>query len=238
MKTLKVILLGCALAAPALFIAGSANAQVAGVAVANPEAVILGAKALGTAFQTIGTTYKPQLDQARTRQTQLEAQIKTLSAPLDTNKDGQISQAELQAGQAARSPALTQIENAQKAAQQEMSRLTQPATLAQMYAIDQITQKYPAALKTVVDTKKISLLLSADSVIFGTPAVDVTDDIRTAVDAAAPTVPVTPPANWQPSQQDAQLLQQYFQIANAQAQRAQQAAPTPGAKPTTPAPGR
>jgi Skp family chaperone for outer membrane proteins len=235
MKMHKVLLLG-ALAAPA-FLSAPASAQVGGVAVANPEGVIVGAKALSAAFQTIGTTYKAQFDQARTRQQQLDTQLKSLIAPIDTNKDGQLSQAEVQAAQAAKSPALAQIENAQKSGQEELGRITQPATLAQLYAIDQLTQKYPAALKSVIDSKKLSLVLGGDSVIYTTPAVDVTNDIRAALDAAAPTVPVTPPANFQPTQQDAQLLQQY-QVAYSNAIRAQQQqgpAPT-GTKP--PAPGR
>ena len=55
MKTYQTFLLGCAVIAPAFLIAGTAQAQVGGVAISDPETVILTAKALDAANQTIGT---------------------------------------------------------------------------------------------------------------------------------------------------------------------------------------
>jgi|UniRef100_UPI0035C994FA Skp family chaperone for outer membrane proteins len=240
MKTYQKLMLSCATVLPALAMANSAYAQANGVAISDPETVILTAKALDAANQSIGTTYKAQLDQASARQAQLQTEMTTLGAPLDTNHDKRLSDDEIAAAQAAKSPILAKMEAAQKAAQADSARLSQPATRAQAYAIEQISQKYSAAVKTVVDSRKISLLLSAGSVQYNAPAVDVTDAIKAALDAATPTVPITPPAGWQPSQQTVQLQQQFQQLVylsalrRAQAQQAgAPAAPAAGTKAPT-----
>lgn len=236
MKTYKTILLGCAMIAPALA-ATAAQAQVGGIAIADPETVILSAKALDAANQQIGTTYKAALDQATARQQALQTELTTLGAPLDTNKDKRLSEDEIAAAQRANSPILARMEAAQKAAQAEASRLSAPATRAQAYAIEQISQRYAAAVKTVVDAKKITLLLSANTVQYNAPTVDVTDEIKAALDVAAPTVPITPPANWQAGQQTLQLQQQYQQLIYiAAVRRAQQQAGGAAAGAGIPAP--
>ncbi|WP_242139040.1 MULTISPECIES: OmpH family outer membrane protein [unclassified Sphingomonas] len=232
MKTTYSMLLGCV----GLSLAGAAQAQVGGIAIADPETVILTAKALDAANTSIATTYKAQLDQATARAQALQAQLNTLYAPLDLNKDKQLSDDEIQKAQAAKNPALAQIETAQRTGQADVARLRGPATLAQAYAIEQISQKYAAAMQAVVASKKLSLLLSAGSVQFSTPAVDVTDDIKAELDRTNPTVAFTPPAGWQPSQQTQQLLQQYQQLAYISAMQRQRAAggaaaaPAAGAK--------
>jgi Skp family chaperone for outer membrane proteins len=235
MKTYQKLMLSCALIAPAFALAGAAQAQVGGVAIADPETVILTAKALDAANTSISTTYKAQLDQAGARQQALQTELNPLYAPLDLNKDKKLDDSEIAAAEASKNPALGKIEAAQKAAQADLARLRGPAILAQAYAIEQISQKYAAAMKAVVDAKKISLLLSAGTVQYSTPAVDVTDDIKAEMDRANPTVPTTPPAGWQPSQQTQQLLQQYLQqqqyAAAMQARNRAAAAPT-GKAPT------
>lgn len=230
MKT--ILLFAGATIAPAMLLAAPATAQVSGVAIADPEAVVLGATALNAANASIATTYKTQLDQVKARQQALNTQLEGLAKPLDTNKDGQLSEAELQAAQAAKNPALAQIETARNTGQQEIQRLNAPMVRAQAYAIEQITQKYNPSMQTVVNAKKISLLLSAGTVQFAQPAVDVTDDIKAELDRTTPSVSIAPPANWQPAQQTVQLLQQYQQLVYAQAVRQAQAgaaAPATGA---------
>ena len=237
MKTYQKFMFGCATVAPALLIAGTVQAQVGGIAISDPETVILTSKALDAANQTIGATYKAQLDQANARQTALQSELATIGAPLDLNKDKRLSEDEIGAAQRANSPILAKLEAAQKAGQADATRLSAPATLAQAYAIEQISQRYPAAVKTVVEAKKISLLLSAGTVQYNAPAADMTDEIKAALDASTPTVPTTPPAGYQPGQQTLQLQQQFQQLVylaavrRAQAQAAGGAPAAPGAKP-------
>jgi len=210
-----------------------AAAQVTSLAVIDPAAAILNAKAIGAAVGTIGTTYKTQLDQVAARRTALSAELKAAAAPLDTNKDGQISDAELQAAQAAKNPALDRLKTAQANAEAELARLNQPMARAEVYAIEQVMSRYNEAMQNVVNTKKIPLVLSADSVLFGQPAADITNDVKLEIDRLAPTVSIAPPANWQASQQAVQLFQQLQQAQAAAAQQsAQQGAGAAPAAPT------
>jgi Skp family chaperone for outer membrane proteins len=223
----------------AALLAMPAQAQVAGIAVADPTAVILSAKALDTANEQINTSYKPQLDQVKTREAALQTELNGIKTQLDTNHDGTVSPAELQAAQAAKNPALDRFQTARDNGQKDLARLNAPMERAQAYAIEQITEKYPAAMNTVVAAKHISLLLSADQVLFTQPANDVSDDIKTEIDRTTPSVSIAPPANWQPSQQTQSLQQQFQQLMYAQAVRAAQqqgAAPGAPAAPVSAAP--
>ncbi|MBI0474831.1 OmpH family outer membrane protein [Sphingomonas sp. MA1305] len=226
MKTITKTSLVAAAGMAAALVAGGAVAQTAGIATVQPDAAILSAKAFDAANQQIGTTYKTQLDQAASQQTALNTQLRTL---LDTNKDGQVSQAELQAAQAPNSAIGNQIRAAQQKAEPQIESLQRPATLAQAYAIEQISQKYDAALRAVVNAKKISIVLTPNAIQYAPPATDVTRDVIAEIDRSTPTVTITPPANWQPQQDTVQLLQQYRQIVAANAQRQAQAAPGAGA---------
>ena len=221
----------------AAMLAMPAQAQVAGIAVADPAAVILSAKALEVANSQINTSYKAQLDQVKTRESALQTELNGIKTQLDTNHDGNVSDAELQAAQAAKNPALQKFQTARDTGQKDLARLNEPMVRAQAYAIEQITQKYPAAMNAVVANKKISLLLSADQVLFTQPVVDVSDDIKAEIDRTTPSVSTTPPANWQPSQQTQNLQQQFQQLMYVQAVRAAQAqqGAAPGAAPPAPA---
>lgn len=237
MKTYHKIMLGCALAAPALAITGGAQAQVSGIAVADPEAVILSAKALDAANATISTTFKPQLDQANARQESLQKELVTMGAPLDSNKDGRLSDTEIEAARAAKNPLLEKMAAAQQKGQAEIAGFNAPASRAQAWVLEQLSQKYGPAMKTVVDAKKISILLAANTVQFNAPVADVSDDIKAELDRTNPTLPIAPPANWQPSQQTLQLQQSFQQLVYlAAVQRARQA--QAGGAPATPAPGK
>jgi Skp family chaperone for outer membrane proteins len=210
-----------AVATAAIVAAAPAAAQVGGIATAAPDSAILSAKAFGAANTQISTTYKAQLDQASTKQTALTAQIRTL---LDTNKDGQISQEEYQASQVATNP----ISGRVKAAE----------TAGQPYAIEQVALKYDAALQAVVRAKNINIVLSPNAIQYAPPTVDVTKDVIAELDRQTPSVPITPPANWQPSQDTVTLLQQYRQAVYMQEMRRAQGAqqgPAPAAGTTPPA---
>lgn len=230
-KTYAAALAGAAVA----LIAGAANAQTAGIATAQPDAVIFSAKAFDAANQQISTTYKAQLDQAAAAQTALNTQLRTL---LDTNKDGQISQAEAAAADAPNSAIGNQVRAAQQKAQPGIEAAQGPAIKAQAYALEQVTAKYDPALRAVVNAKKINIVLSPNAIQYAPPATDITRDIIAEIDRTTPTVPITPPANWQPQQQTVELLQQYRQLAYANAARRQQAgapAPAAGTAPAAPA---
>lgn len=210
---------------------GAADAQTAGIATASPDAAILSAKAFAAANSQISTTYKTQLDQAAAQDTALNTQIRTL---IDTNKDGQISQAELQAGQNPQNPIGQQVKAAQDRASPAIDQLRQPAVKAQAYALEMISQKYEPALQAVARAKGANIVLAPNAVQYAPPATDITQAVIAEIDRSTPTVSISPPANWQPNQDTVQLLNQYRQAVYINELRRQQAAqgtgaPTPSA---------
>lgn len=231
-----------AAAVPALLVAAPAAAQT-GVGVVDPTAAMLTVKAIGPAYQAISQlpASRTAYQTAQQREQTLEAAIAPIRKRLDTNNDGNVDQAEFDAAQAAKKPELQQIVNLQQAAQQDISQTLRPANLAQAWVLDQVRAKFQPALNTVATNKRLGVILTTDTVAFVTPTTDVTDDVTAAIDAAAPTLTTTPPANWQPSEATQALWQRFTQLLQMQAARAQQgAAPAatpaaPGARPATPA---
>lgn len=208
-------------------VAAPSHAQVAGIATAETAVAIARSKALGTAYQQIGTQYAAVVQQMQTKR----QEINNLNAQLDLNKDKELTQAELDVAIKAKSPLLTQIDAKQK----EINTLQDPIILAQLYAVEQIALKYEAAQQAVVTAKKINVILAPDAFVWAPESVDVTTAITAELDKAVPSVAIAPPANWRPSRQVGALYQQIQQLFNnaAQMQAAQAAAApaTPAAQP-------
>ncbi len=198
MTKFKLMLMAAALAVPGTFAAGGAAAQVSGIAVANPEQAVANSKAWTAARAQIQSTYKTQLDQANTRRNAIQAELQPLVTAYQT---------------AARAPGATEaslrpqaqaIQTKQQAAQQELTRLTQPAQRAEAYAIEQISAKLNDAVQAAVRARNVSLLLRPEAALFAQPAADITSSITAELDKAVPSVGITPPANWQPGGQGQQ----------------------------------
>ncbi|MEG3122561.1 OmpH family outer membrane protein [Sphingomonas sp. GB1N7] len=220
MNTNSKMLLIAILAAPATML-GAAQANAQAVGVADPQGAIANTKAFGAAVAQIKTTYKTQLDQSAARRAAVQKEIEALALALDTDKNGQVSQQELEAAQAAKRPEIAAIQQKQAAVQAEVGRLEAPAARAQQYAAEQIAMKYEAALQSVVAKRGVQLIVRPDAVIFAQPAADLTPAITAELDTVVPSVSTTPPANWQPGQ------------AGAGAQNAPAATTAPAKKPTT-----
>jgi hypothetical protein len=156
-------------------------------------------------------------------------EINNLNAQLDTNKDKELTQAELDVAIKAKNPLLTQLDAKQK----EINTLQEPVFLAQLYAVEQIALKYDAAQQAVITAKKINVILAPDAFVWAPEAVDVTAAITAELDKVVPSVPITPPAGWRPSRQIGALYQQIQQLINAASQQAQAAAAQ--ARPAAPA---
>jgi Skp family chaperone for outer membrane proteins len=206
---------------------------VASIATANPIVAIARSKAYSTANQQIGTTYKSQLDQVEQKMQQRQTVLKQL----DKNHDGQVDDAELKAAKAAKSPALRQLDEIEKQA----ADLQRPAITAQLYALEQIMQRYNAAQTKVITDRHVGLLVRPDSVMYESPTADISDSITAELDRSIPSVGITPPANWQPTESAVRLQQQINELSQlAAAQRANTApsAAAPAAKPQTQPQGR
>lgn len=211
-------------------VAAPSHAQVAGIATADTAVAVARSKALGTAYQQIGTQYTAVAQQMQTKR----QEINSLNAQLDTNKDKELTQAELDVAIKANNPILRQIDAKQK----EINTLQDPIILAQLYAVEQIALKYEAAQQAVITAKKISVILAPDAFVWAPDSVDVTTAITAELDKAVPSVAIAPPANWRPSRQVGALYQQIQQLFNnaaqmqaAQAASAQPRSATPAAQP-------
>lgn len=245
MVTKKHILVALAAAPAALAFTAPATAQVSGIATASPTRVVAGSKAFTAAQQQISTTYKSAFDQLAARRQALANELKPLSAQLDSNKDGNVTDAEIQAAQTAKNPAIEKIRTAQQNAQNDMARLSNPAARAELFAIESVLRQYEAAQLRVVNARKISVVLSPEVFMYAPDSADISQAITAEIDKTTPTVGITPPADWQPSRETLTIQQQLAQLAQLQAYqqaaRQQQAAGQPaaaGAAPAAPAPAK
>lgn len=194
MTSFKNLLLAAALAAPGMLVAGAATAQVAGIAVADPEAAVANSKAWAAARTQISTTYKTQIDQANARRQAITTELNPL---VQAYQRAAAAPGATQASLASQAQA---IQAKEQAANAELQRLTAPASRAQSYALEQISAKLPDAVNAAVRAKNVSLLLRPNAALFAQPTADITAAITAELDRSVPSVNTTPPANWQPGQ--------------------------------------
>jgi Skp family chaperone for outer membrane proteins len=193
----RITALLLAAAALPLTVSG-AQAQVNGVAVANPEGAVANSRAWAAARTQIETTYKTQIDQANARREAISKELQPLVTAYQTAaRAPNANQASLQSQAQA-------IQTRQQSAEQELGRLTLPAQRAQAYAIEQISARLNEAVQTVVRARNVSLLIRPDAALFSQPTADITPAITTELDRLVPSVGITPPAGWQPGQQQQQ----------------------------------
>ena len=195
--TLKSMILAAALIAPATFAATTATAQVAGVAIADPQAAMVNTRAWTAARTQIQTTYKAQIDQAETRRQTAERELQPLITAFNT------ARAAANPNQASLQSQAQAIQARQTTAQQDLDRLTLPAQRAQAYALEQIQAQLGTAVQNAVRTRNVTLLLNPQAALFAQPTADITSAITAELDRLVTSVNTTPPANWQPGQQRA-----------------------------------
>jgi Skp family chaperone for outer membrane proteins len=193
--------------AAAALAATPAAAQVNGMATASPEAVIVRAAARVAGYNQIDQTYAAQITQIRT----VRQEANTLQQSLDTNRDGNLTEQEVQANP-------TVVQQIQQK-EQQVAQISQPIALAQYYVIEQIINDYQNAQNQVVQQKRIQLLIAPDVIQYAPDNFNVTNDILAAIDQRLPTVSTTPPANWQPRRETVQTHQAVQQILLAAAQQ-------------------
>jgi Skp family chaperone for outer membrane proteins len=211
-------------AAPAAFAQTAGGIVVPGLGVANQPAVVGSSNAYKAAIAQLPTVYKPQIDQANTRKAQLQAQLKPMYDKLDADaKGGKVDRGALQAEYA-------QIQQIQEAGERELQQIVEPANLARQYVLEQIGDKLDAATQVAMTKRHITIVLDAQSVLKADQAYNLNQDILDALNAAVPSVGVTPPAGWLPRQQREQQAQQQAAAA-AQAAQTGAAAPAPKKQP-------
>ncbi|NLR71289.1 OmpH family outer membrane protein [Novosphingobium sp. ERN07] len=204
----SALLAGLAVAAvsPSVASAQAGGTIAQGIAIANPSAVVAASSAYQTAQTQRPTTYKPQIDQANARKTQIEAQLKPLIDKLQADSKA------ANPNRAALQQQYDQIQQIEQAGQAEIQKILEPLNLSQQYVLEQIGDKLDAATQAAMDKKKISLVLDSQSVIKAGQAYNLNQDILAELNKLIPSAQLVPPAGWMPR---AQREQQ--QAAQAQA---------------------
>ncbi|MFN3553340.1 MAG: OmpH family outer membrane protein, partial [Novosphingobium meiothermophilum] len=153
---------------------------VQGIAIANPSAVVAASSAFQTAQQQRPVTYKPQIDQANTRKTQIEAQLKPLIDKLTADSKA------ANPNRAALQQQYEQIQQLEQAGQAEIQQILEPLNLSQQYVLEQIGDKLDAATQAAMDKKKISLVIDSQSVIKAGQVYNLNQDILTELNKLIP----------------------------------------------------
>ena len=238
-KTLSLALMAATAAA---VVAPAAQAQVAGIGTADEVQSIMSSNAFKNGFQQISKTFDANLSLIDTRGQEIQTLQQQLATQFDANKDNQLSPEEQAKMQASKSPVFEQI----KAKEDEMQTLELPIRAAQIFVIDTLDKNYEQALKDVSATKKVSIVLSPDAVIWvANPALlNLNSALTARLDQLTPTVNTTPPDPFNTSrrvlaiyEQIQQIQQQRMMAAIRQAQAQQAAAQQPGGQPAAPATG-
>ena len=224
MKLTSKLLAAGALALGALAASAPATAQVQGnIATANVSRAIIGTNALQTAYNQIGTTYAPQIEQRQAKQQELT----NLLQPFDTNGNGQLDESELPAVQS--SASFTQIQTLEG----EIAALNNQVNAARLYVVEQILAQYPAALTEVTTQQSIVVVFQPDTLQFAAQGTDITGLVSTSLNTRVPSVGGVPPAEWRPARESASIFQEIQQtLLAAQLQQARQNA-TQQQQPTT-----
>ncbi len=198
MNTPSKILASVGLAACALAAAPVSAQSATKVATVDTSRAIIGTNALRTAYESITTTYKAQIDQRTAKQQQLSELLK----PFDANGNSQLDDAELPAVQGSKQ--FTQIQQLEG----EVNSLANQVNVARIFAVEQIFEQYGPALQEVATAQKIQLIMPVAAVLYGSAETDVTTQVTTLLNTKVPSVGVVPPQNYRPSQQGAGLFQE------------------------------
>lgn len=172
--------------------AASNGPVIPGLGVANLDAVRVNSNAFKTAQEQRQTTYKAQFDQAQARATQLQAQLKPLAEKFDADRRA------ANPNQASLQQQYTQLQQLQQNGQDEINRIMAPVELSQAYVVEQINDKLGQAISQAVAKRRISLLITPESVINADSGYNMNQPILDELNTLLPSAQLVPPAGWQP----------------------------------------
>lgn len=185
----------------------------------QPSLVIMSTTAFTNGFAQIDQVYGQNLQMIM----QKEQEIGSLLQPLDTNKDGNLSEQEAAAAPKATVDRVNLLNG-------EVQQLQTPILLSRLYVVEQIAAQYGTAQANVVKAKKVSVILKPEAFLYAPESADLTEALALELNKLVPQAGITPPDGWQPKRQTVTLYQEieeWMQI-NAMARQQQQgAAPAP-----------
>jgi Skp family chaperone for outer membrane proteins len=196
-------------------IAPVAAQAVAGLGVADQRRAVVESAAFVNANAARPTTYKAQYDAAQAKSNQIRQQLE----PLVTKFNTDVQAPNAQANQAALQQQLGQIQQLREQGSQEVQEILQPVALSEAYVLEQISDKFDAAVRSAMTKRKISIVFEVGSTLAHNDAYDLTKDITAELNASIPTAQLVPPQGWLPRAQREQ------QARAAAAQGAPAAAP-------------
>jgi outer membrane protein len=196
------IALGAALAALSLALPGVASAQRAPAAVI----VVVDTDRIYrecTACRAAQTQLQGMVTSARTRAQQLGQPLQTEQQSIEQAAAGLRNQtgAARAAAETALNTRVQQFQQRQTTAQQEVARLEQNIQSTQANVLRQINARLNPVVTQVMTARGANVALDTNATLARTGALDVTADVLTALNAALPSVSVTPlPQGQQPAQ--------------------------------------
>jgi Skp family chaperone for outer membrane proteins len=200
--------------------ATTGGVRVAGIGIADLEAVIASADAQRTAAQQRPVTYKAQIDAYNARATAVQNQLKPLVEKFQRDQQAaNPNQASLQSQAAS-------IQQIQESAQRELNQIVQPVAYSEAYVNEQIEEKLDQAVRAAMTASKVTLLLRPDAVLATENAYNMSPAILAELNKLIPSAQLVPPQGWEPRQiREARAAQAGQQ--GAQAAPAQPAGPQP-----------
>ena len=200
--------------------AATGGVRVAGIGIADLEAVVASSDAQRTAAQQRPVTYKAQIDAYNARATAVQNQLKPLVEKFQRDQQAaNPNQASLQSQ-------ATAIQQIQESAQRELNQIVQPVAYSEAYVNEQIEEKLDQAVRAAMTANKVTLLLRPDAVLATENAYNMSPAILAELNKLIPTAQLVPPQGWEPRQiRDARAAQAGQQ--GAQAAPAQPADPQP-----------
>ena len=180
-------------AAPAATGAAAPGPQmVAGLGVANLDAIVINSRAFQSAQQQRGIVYKAQIDAANARSQAINAELKTMVDKFNRDK----------AAAGARQEALQQqaqaIQASRQYGQQEVNRILEPVALSEAYVNEQIRAKLDPAIKSAMAKARVSIVFTPNQIIGFNNAYNLSPAILTELNALIPSLDIKPPAGWEP----------------------------------------
>ena len=198
-------------------IAPVAAQAIAGIGVADQRRAVVESAAFVNANAARPTTYKAQYDAAQAKSNQIRQQLEPLVNKFNTD----VQAPNAQANQAALQQQLGQIQQLREQGSQEVQEILQPVALSEAYVLEQISDKFDAAVRSAMTKRKISIVFEVGSTLAHNDAYDLTKDITAELNTAIPNALLVPPQGWLPRQQ----REQQARAAAAQGQAAAPAAP-------------
>lgn len=200
---LKSAALGVAvISMPAVMVTPASAQSKNGIAIANYQAAVVKSQAYQTAVNQMKVTYKADIDASNARAAAIQTELKPLVDAYNAAVQAPGATA------ASIQPQAQALQAKRQSAQQELTRLQARVNLATAYVEEQVGAKLNDAIVATMKAKNIDLVLQPQAVIARENHVDITDAIVLELNKLVPSASITPPAGWQPGQQNQQQAAQ------------------------------